>query len=71
MTVSEAFSVNSLSVDICARSPTDIAKDWPHLSDVRFDDIGDAEVGLLIVCDTTEAHRVMDQQLGGNEKPSQ
>ena len=43
VTVPEAFSVNSLPVDIRSRSPADIAKDFPHLSDIKFDDIGVTE----------------------------
>ena len=69
VTVPEAFSVNNLPVDIRARSPADIAKDWPHLSDIRFDDIGVNEVGVLIGCDTPEAHWVLDQRLGGKRQP--
>ena len=65
VTVPEAFSVNSLPVDIRAWSQADIAKDWPHLSDLRFNDTGVTEVGVLIDCVTPEAHWVLDQQLGG------
>ena len=69
VTVPEAFSVNSLPVDIRARSPADITKDWLHLSDIRFDDVGDTEMGVLICCDIPEARWLLDQRLGGKRQP--
>ena len=69
VTVPGAFFVNNLPVDIRARSPAGIVKDWPHLSEIRFDNIGVTEVGVLIGCDTPEAHWVVDKRLGGKWPP--
>ena len=69
LTIAEAFSVDELPVNIQAKSPADTAKDWPHLADIRFADIGESEVGLLIGCDTPEAHWVLDQRQGGRRQP--
>ena len=47
----------------------DIAKYWPRLSDMRFDDIGVTEVGGLVGCDPSDTHWVLDQRLGGKRQP--
>ena len=36
---------------------------------MRFDDIGVAEVGVLIGCDTPETHWVLDRRVGVKRKP--
>ena len=69
LTIAEAFSVAELPINVRAKSPAKTAREWPHLADICFDDIGDAEVGLLIGCDTPEAHWVLDQRLGGKRQP--
>ena len=69
VTICDAFSVSKLPTELRAESPTSIAKEWPHLSDIQFEDIGNGEVGLLIGCDTPEAHWVLDQRIGGNKQP--
>ena len=69
LTIAEAFSVDELPINVRARSSADTAKDWPHLVDIRFEDIGESEVGLLIGCDTPEAHWVLDKRLGGRRQP--
>lgn len=41
---------------------------WPHLSDIPNEEIK-GEVLVLIRCDLQEAHRVLEQRLGGRNSP--
>ncbi|VDP94517.1 unnamed protein product [Echinostoma caproni] len=42
-----------------------LAKRWPHLYDLPFEDVPDTRVGMLIDWDVPEAHWVLDQRIGG------
>ena len=45
------------------------ATKWSHLDDIKFDELENDEVNLLIGCDVSEAHWVLEQRIGKRNEP--
>ena len=63
-----AYVVDSLPIKPIGRIET-LAKQWPHLNDLPFQEMPGAKVDILIGCDIPEAHWALDQRLGKRKEP--
>ncbi|KER20991.1 hypothetical protein T265_15196, partial [Opisthorchis viverrini] len=66
--IDKAFVVDNLPMQ-AVPSIKEAARKWPHLKEVAFDELTEADIGIRIGCDVSEAHLFFDQRLGGKKQP--
>ncbi|VDP93665.1 unnamed protein product [Echinostoma caproni] len=66
--VHQAFTIAELPMR-ASESIRSLARRWPRLHDLPFDDITDTRVDIFICCDVPEAHWVLEQMIGGRRDP--
>ena len=60
----DCLNISSRSIPV----PEDV-KGWPHLSDIELPEIQGKDVRLLIVCNSPEAFRVLEERRGARGQP--
>lgn len=67
--VVQGFAVDRLAIRTINTDRSMTAGQWPHLSDIVFEEIPDQNIGILVGADIPEAHWTLEQRLGARMQP--
>ncbi|CAI2738965.1 unnamed protein product, partial [Dicrocoelium dendriticum] len=67
--VDHAYCLSHLPLQPVTAPVSQLAEKWPHLMDVKFDDLSDPRVRILLGADVPEAHWQFERRDAGRKRP--
>ncbi|CAH8639763.1 unnamed protein product, partial [Dicrocoelium dendriticum] len=69
ISVRQAYCLPRLPLEPIITPKRDLARQWPHLADIPFEEIRDSRIRILLGTNVPEAHWHLEQRLGERNHP--
>ncbi|CAH8531801.1 unnamed protein product [Dicrocoelium dendriticum] len=69
ISVRQAYCLPRLPLEPIITPKRDLARQWPHMADIPFEEIRDSRIRILLGANVPEAHWHLEQRLGDRNHP--